>query len=94
MQSRRLWLPEVGDVVPIAVAVRNGGCAIAEPDGADQLGDVDTVLVGPEGGWAPEERLAAHARGAHLLSLGPRTLRADAVAVSVLSILQFLWEGN
>jgi 16S rRNA U1498 N3-methylase RsmE len=26
-----------------------------------------------------------------LISLGPRTLRADAVAVAAMSVLQFLW---
>lgn len=50
------------------------------------------LLVGPEGGWAPTETAAAHARRIRLLSLGPRTLRADAVPIAALSILQFLWE--
>jgi len=51
------------------------------------------VLVGPEGGWVEDEWIAARARGVRLLSLGPRTLRADAVAVAALSVLQFLWES-
>jgi 16S rRNA (uracil1498-N3)-methyltransferase len=50
------------------------------------------LLVGPEGGWTREECAAAQARGARLLTLGPRTLRADAVAVAAISVLQFLWE--
>jgi 16S rRNA (uracil1498-N3)-methyltransferase len=50
-----------------------------------------TVLVGPEGGWAAEEWTAAAAHGVRLISLGPRTLRADAVAVAAMSVLQFLW---
>lgn len=50
------------------------------------------LMVGPEGGWADDEWAAAHTRGVRLLSLGRRTLRADAVPVAALSILQFLWD--
>ena len=50
------------------------------------------VLVGPEGGWERAECDVAAARGARLLSIGPRTLRADAAPIAALSILQFLWE--
>ena len=50
------------------------------------------VLVGPEGGWTDGELDAAAAQGVKLLTLGHRTLRADAVPVAVISILQFLWE--
>jgi 16S rRNA (uracil1498-N3)-methyltransferase len=52
------------------------------------------VLVGPEGGWVESEWTAASARGAHLVTLGHRTLRADAVPVAVISILQFLWDAR
>jgi 16S rRNA (uracil1498-N3)-methyltransferase len=49
------------------------------------------LLVGPEGGWDQAECVAAAARGARLLSMGPRTLRADAAPIAALSVLQFLW---
>jgi len=49
------------------------------------------VIIGPEGGWTDEERSAAHACGVHLVTLGHRTLRADAVPVAAISVLQFLW---
>jgi 16S rRNA (uracil1498-N3)-methyltransferase len=49
------------------------------------------VFVGPEGGWAAEEWTAAAAQGVRLMSLGSRTLRADAVPVAAISVLQFLW---
>jgi len=52
-----------------------------------------TILVGPEGGWTEGEWAAARERGIRLVSLGTRTLRADAVPVAALSVLQFLWEG-
>jgi 16S rRNA (uracil1498-N3)-methyltransferase len=49
------------------------------------------VLVGPEGGWTDAECASARARGVRLVTLGHRTLRADAVPVAALSVLQFLW---
>ena len=52
------------------------------------------VLVGPEGGWTEEECLAARERGVRLMSLGHRTLRADAVPIAALSVLSFLWDEH
>jgi 16S rRNA (uracil1498-N3)-methyltransferase len=49
------------------------------------------LLVGPEGGWTEEECTAAAAKGVRLVTLGHRTLRADAVPVAAISVLQFLW---
>ncbi|MBM3770684.1 MAG: 16S rRNA (uracil(1498)-N(3))-methyltransferase [Acidimicrobiia bacterium] len=51
------------------------------------------VLVGPEGGWDVQECTLAMERGVRMISLGPRTLRADAVPIATLSVLQFLWES-
>lgn len=47
------------------------------------------VLVGPEGGFADDERAALMARPRTLrLSLGPRILRADTAAVAALALVQ------
>ena len=47
------------------------------------------VLVGPEGGFSEEERVAIRARrNTVALSLGPRILRADTAAVAVLALVQ------
>jgi 16S rRNA (uracil1498-N3)-methyltransferase len=51
-----------------------------------------SVWIGPEGGWDEREWKSAHERGVRLISLGERTLRADAVPVAIISILSFLWE--
>jgi 16S rRNA (uracil1498-N3)-methyltransferase len=51
-----------------------------------------SLLVGPEGGWEESEWSAARSKGARLMSLGPRTLRADAVPIAAISVLQFLWD--
>ena len=50
------------------------------------------LLVGPEGGWEESEVAFASAAGVRLVSLGHRTLRADAAPVAALSVLHFLWE--
>ena len=47
------------------------------------------VLVGPEGGFAPEEAARlSRAEFAHAVSLGPRILRADTAAVAALALWQ------
>ncbi|WP_308915765.1 16S rRNA (uracil(1498)-N(3))-methyltransferase [Jannaschia sp. LMIT008] len=47
------------------------------------------VLIGPEGGFAPEERLRIRAAPqAAPLALGPRILRADTAAVAALTLWQ------
>lgn len=51
-----------------------------------------SLLVGPEGGWEESEVALAKAASVRLVSLGHRTLRADAVPVAALSVLHFLWE--
>ena len=51
-------------------------------------GGID-VLVGPEGGFADEERtLLLRQPGVLTVSLGPRVLRADTAAVAVLALVQ------
>lgn len=49
------------------------------------------VIVGPEGGWSVTEVAAAHASGAILMSLGERTLRADAVPIVAVTALLTTW---
>jgi 16S rRNA (uracil1498-N3)-methyltransferase len=56
------------------------------------------VLIGPEGGFAEEERTIL-SRQPHILrlSLGPRILRADTAAVAALALVQAVlgdWTGN
>ena len=106
-QSRRAVLPEVrmpqtletflGDPAAAMrlMLVEPGLSADAESLSAIQKdrAPADAVLlVGPEGGWTELEWSSAAARGVRLVTLGRRTLRADAVPVAAISILQFLWE--
>ena len=49
------------------------------------------IMVGPEGGWSVTEVAAARDSGAILMSLGSRTLRADAVPIVALTALLTTW---
>lgn len=106
-QSRRATLPEIRTPLTLETYLNEPGPALSlmlvEPGAGvgverlavlrDQPAPQDAaVLVGPEGGWSDDEWTAAQARGVRLMTLGPRTLRADAVPVAALSVLQFLWD--
>lgn len=82
-QSRRVWLPEVADVQPFGDVVTAGpGVALADPSGGPPSLAHPFVLVGPEGGWADEERAAAGSAGVAVVALGPHVLRAGTAAVA------------
>jgi 16S rRNA (uracil1498-N3)-methyltransferase len=49
-----------------------------------------SLLVGPEGGWTPDERQQAEAAGCVPVTLGALTLRADAIAVAAIAIVRFV----
>jgi len=86
MQSRRCWLPEItGVLLPGDVA----GAVLAEPDGGRPGLDRPAILVGPEGGWSPEELAAAPAT----VSLGGTVLRAETAALTAGAILVALRVG-
>jgi 16S rRNA (uracil1498-N3)-methyltransferase len=49
------------------------------------------ILIGPEGGFTPDERAAIRAMpDALAASLGPRILRADTAAVAAVAVWQAL----
>jgi len=105
-QSRRAVLPEIRVPLTLEVALAEPAAALrmmlVEPTAGANVEPISilqrepapsdaTVLVGPEGGWAAEECAAASAHAVRLISLGPRTLRADAVPIAAISVLQFVW---
>jgi 16S rRNA (uracil1498-N3)-methyltransferase len=47
------------------------------------------VLIGPEGGFAPQEAELARTRGFHMVSLGPNILRTETAAIAVLSMIGY-----
>lgn len=52
-----------------------------------------TLMVGPEGGFAPEEEDAALAAGALALSMGPRVLRTETAGLAALALFAGAWGG-
>lgn len=47
------------------------------------------ILIGPEGGFTPEEAKAIEESGGESVTLGPRILRAETAAIVALSIAQY-----
>ncbi len=88
MQSRRVRLPVIEEVTRFADLVA-GPAALAVPDGGPLSLERPTVLVGPEGGWAPEEIDC----GLPGVSLGPEVLRSETAAVAAAALLGGLRAG-
>lgn len=61
------------------------GMPVSSLDAA-RIGARATLVIGPEGGWSGEE-IAALSKSSTLVTLGGRTLRADAMAVVALAAL-------
>lgn len=76
-QSRRVWLPSVDGVVPLA-ALAGQGLALAEPGAPPMAAGCTGVAVGPEGGWDEAEL----AMGWPAVGLGPHVLRAETAALA------------
>jgi 16S rRNA (uracil1498-N3)-methyltransferase len=104
-QCQRAVVPTISGVVPFAevwAAPRpDMVLACVEPRAAGLLTDAvwQTVarpasvllLVGPEGGWSAAEVVQIGAHGGYAVSLGPRTLRAEAVPAVVMTTLWSTW---
>ncbi len=54
----------------------------------DPAAPAHLALVGPEGGFTPEEVGAALAAGARVASLGPRILRSETAGIAAVALLQ------
>lgn len=67
---------------------------LLDPEGAqslpsyEQVGAACSLLVGPEGGFSPNEIALAVRAGCIGLSLGPRVLRTETAGVAALAVLQ------
>jgi 16S rRNA (uracil1498-N3)-methyltransferase len=84
---RQLTLPEPG-LMLVEPSAATEAVSLTELDGTPPR--QATVMIGPEGGWTPDE-VEQGASVCRLVTLGGRTLRADAMATVALSALFTLW---
>jgi 16S rRNA (uracil1498-N3)-methyltransferase len=101
-QSERWTLPTIADPVSLPEICRRYASAplkglFAERSNGSSLATISLpedrqqpiiLLIGPEGGWAPDEQRIAQEQGFLSLTLGPRILRAETAAIAAISILQ------
>jgi 16S rRNA (uracil1498-N3)-methyltransferase len=104
-QSGRAVVPQVLEPIEFEELVEPGSIGSAfmlvEPSATDRvmpLAYLDAeppgeaaIIIGPEGGWTPDE-IDASSNVAHLVTLGSRTFRADAMAVIAMAALFTLWK--
>jgi 16S rRNA (uracil1498-N3)-methyltransferase len=89
MQCRRTWLPEVAPAASFAAVAALPGAVLADAAGGPPTLARPVVLVGPEGGWTPDER----ASGPPTVRLGAHVLRAETAAITAGAILTALRAG-
>src|SRR5262249_13222567 len=68
-----------------------GGRGVAAPARETGAPARMLLLVGPEGGFTPEEIVQAERAGARIVSLGPRILRAESAGLTAVALCQFLF---
>lgn len=90
-QCGRAWLMEVGEGGDLAAALAAPGVIIADAAGAPYRPRAALpavrVLIGPEGGWTPQELDHARAAGAAVASFGPHVMRIETAAVAAAAIV-------
>lgn len=97
-QAMRPWQPQalpLMDTAQVAALAADRRVVVLDPDAPRRLVEVvpadwadDLVLVvGPEGGVAPEELALLHAAGAAAARLGPTVLRTSTAAPAALAAL-------
>lgn len=95
-QSIRAWVPTVGELSntrAVAALAGDNRVLVLEPDATERLSAVVpdgrpiVLVVGPEGGIAPEELAALTAAGAELVRLGDTVLRTSTAGPAALAVL-------
>ena len=92
-QCRRVWLPEVTDVVRFAELPSLGGpgeVVLAQLSGDRPSVAAHVVAVGPEGGWSIDEL----ASGLPTVGFGLSVLRAETAAVTAGRLAGLAADGD
>jgi 16S rRNA (uracil1498-N3)-methyltransferase len=70
-----------------AAPVSGFDLSVSRQSPSSSLPSVESLLVGPEGGWSPAEAEALAAAGWQRVSLGPRVLRIETAALAGAALL-------
>jgi len=99
-QCGRNHVPEVTSITDFAAflsgAASDGLRLLLAPGSDRDLKQLEptrevTLLVGPEGGLAPEERERAETSGFVPVRFGPRVLRTETAPLAAIAAMQVLW---
>jgi len=100
-QSGRSILPQLSLPEDYSICINNSTDSnlrlMLQPDAHSCLRNLEkpageiTLLVGPEGGLAPDEQTLAMSAGFIGVHLGPRILRTETAALAALAGIQTLW---
>jgi len=99
-QCGRNRVPEITAITDFAAFLGGpdpeGVRLLLAPDASRDLKNLEpsravTLLVGPEGGLAPEERRQAETRGFVPIRFGPRVLRTETAPLAAIAAMQVLW---
>lgn len=102
-QSKRRSVPRISEFLALEAFCREDECRdlrliLWEEETANRLRSLlvsargrrsVALIIGPEGGFSREEVEVARSWGFTAVSLGPRILRTETVALSVLSVIQY-----
>jgi RsmE family RNA methyltransferase len=92
-QCRRVWLPEVSDVIAFSELAGLGGAGevvLAQLSGDRLCAAQHVVAVGPEGGWSGAELTS----GLPTVGFGLSVLRAETAAVTAGALMVSLRTGT
>lgn len=89
-QSERGLVPEVVAPASFAEALATASVLLLERSDGRRLSSLEppaSVIIGPEGGFAPDEVEAAARADLAIAGLGPRILRSETVAVAAAAVI-------
>lgn len=95
-QSGRASVPEIHSILKLADVLDTYSelsSVVWEPTAhkfdRNDLHTIDSIYIGPEGGWTKEELELFEKKGMKVRSLGPQVLRAETAVIAALSQIVF-----
>ena len=99
-QCGRNTLAEISEPVAFNTFIENYGknlCVMFTPRASETLSgwakkQAITIMIGPEGGFSPEEEELASQNGVISLSMGSRVLRTETAGMAAVSAINAIWD--